>query len=60
MTKKEKIDDFIQVHKWAILSKRQALDIFKEAETEVKIFLVSFFFFICRYCQGFNKADLYF
>jgi hypothetical protein len=37
---KEEIGHFIQFHKWGIISKSQALELFKSAETEVKIFLV--------------------
>jgi hypothetical protein len=38
--RKDEIEQFIQTHKWGIILKREALDIFKDAETEVKIFLV--------------------
>lgn len=37
---KQAIGDDIKSHRWGILTKKEALDLFKDAEIEVKIFLV--------------------
>lgn len=37
---KRAIGDDIISHRWGILTKKEALDLFKDAEIEVKIFLV--------------------
>ncbi|KAI9485713.1 MAG: hypothetical protein EXX96DRAFT_546179 [Benjaminiella poitrasii] len=36
---KESVGNYIQSHKWGIMSKKEAIDVFKEVELEVKIFL---------------------
>jgi hypothetical protein len=40
VTNKEKIEKYILMHKWGTFLKEETLEVFKEAETEVKIFLV--------------------
>jgi hypothetical protein len=40
VTNREKIEKYIQMHKWDTFLKEETLEIFKEVETEVKIFLV--------------------
>lgn len=43
---KESVVYYIESHKYAIFSKAQALNIFKDIEIEVKIFLVRFLFYL--------------
>lgn len=37
---KQAIGDEIKLHKWGIITKTHAIDLFRDAESEVKIFLV--------------------
>ncbi|KAL9554933.1 hypothetical protein MBANPS3_002590 [Mucor bainieri] len=41
---KQAIGDEIKSHRWGILTKKEALDLFRDAEIEVKIFLVRPFY----------------